>query len=314
MNPWTTDQLLTSVRFRSGLPSDAADAQFNDTNLLQLANEEVVSWLTPLVLEMRQEYLINQVDYSFATASGQQNNFYIPTNAVGNRIRLARILDSQHNPIGPQLQQIDLKDVRNLWLPNAWGTFYIQDNALVLVGTLPQGYFLRINYEQRLSTMVQTTRCAQITGISGLVVTCSGGLPGSFVNGALLDFVAGTSPFTGLGTVTCPTPVANVLTFTSALPTAQGRSVQVGDWLALTGTSPFIGLPQEVFPLFVQYMATKVQEIKGDRLIEVTEAKLETVKREVKSILAPRSLGNRKTPGSMLGSVVGPGVWGWPGA
>jgi len=314
VTPWTNDQLLTSVRFRAGLPSDSADAQFGDANLLQLANEEVTSWLTPIVLEMRQEYLINQVDYSTANAAGQQNNFYIPSNAVGNRIRLCRMLDGQHNPIGPQLEQIDLKDVRNTWTPGIWGCFYIQDNALVLIGNLPQGYFLRINYEQRLSTLVLVARCAQITGISGLAVTCAGGLPATFVNGALLDFVAGTSPFTGLGTVTCPTPVANTLTFTSALPSAEGRTVQVGDWLALTGTSPFIGLPQEVFPLFVQYMATKVQEIKGDKLIEVTQAKLQEVKRQTVSILAPRSLGNRKAPGSMLGQVVGPGIYGWPGA
>jgi hypothetical protein len=265
---------------------------------------------------MRQEYLINQVDYSFSTAVNQQNNFFIPSNAVGNRIRLARMLDSQHNPIGPQLQQIDIKDVRNVWAPGAWGSFYIQDNALVLIGNLPGGYFLRINFEQRLSTMVQVARCAQITSISGTTVTCSGGLPSApatFVNGALLDFVAGTSPFIGLGTAACVTPVANAITFASALPSAQGRSVQVGDWLALTGTSPFLGLPQETFPLFAQYMATKVQEIKGDRLIEVTQAKLAEVKRQVMGILSPRALGNRKAPGSMMGQIVGTGVWGYPG-
>jgi hypothetical protein len=220
--------------------------------------------------------------------------------------------DGQHNPIGPQLEQIDIKDVRNVFIPGIWGSFYIKDNAIVLIGNLPQGYFLRIDYEGRLSTLVPAAQCAQITSIAGDIVTCGGGLPTTFVNGALLDFVAGTSPFTNLGTLPCVTPVGNTITFASAPPSAQGRSVQVGDWLALSGTSPFMALPQEVFPLFAQYMATKVLEIKGDKDIAVTQAKLQEVKREVMGVLAPRALGNRKTPGSMLGQIVGPGIWGWP--
>jgi hypothetical protein len=312
MMPWTVDQLLLSTRFRAGLPSDNADQQFTDANLLQLCNEEAVSWLTPLELEMRQEYLIASVFYPLANAAGQQNNFYIPSQAVGNRVRLVRMCDGQKNPIGPQIEQIDPKDVRNIWIPGIWGSFYIQDNALILIGNLPQGYFLRVDYELRLSTLVSATACAQITNIVGDVVTCGGGLPGTFVNGALLDFVAGGSPFTLLGTLTCPTPVGNTLTFSSPPPSAQGRAAQIGDWLAISGTSPFIGLPQEVFPMFAQYMATKCQEIKGDQKIEVTEAKLAQVKRQVKGILAPRALGNRKAPGSMLGQIVGPGIWGWP--
>lgn len=312
MLAWTNDQLLLTTRFRAGLPSDGADQQFTDANLYQLSNEEIVSWLTPLVLKMRQEYLIQSKFYPLANASTNLNNFYIPANAVGNRVRLVRMCDGQKNPIGPQLEQIDLKDVRNVWIPGIWGSFYIQDNAVVLIGNLPQGYFLKIDFEMRLPTLVSATACAQITSIVGDVVTCSGGLPGTFVNGALLDFIAGDSPFITLGTLVCPTPVGNTLTFTSPPPSAEGRSAQVGDWLAISGTSPFIGLPQEVFPLFAQYMAVKCQEIKGDVKIEVSQAKMKEVKDQVMSILAPRSLGNRKTPGSMLGQIIGPGIWGWP--
>jgi hypothetical protein len=309
MLPWTNDQLLVSIRFRSGLPNASVDEYFDDASLYQLLNEELTAWLTPMVLEMRQEYLGNNVDYPI----GQTNTFYIPSSAVGGRLRCVRMCDGQHNPIGPQLEQLDIKDVRNVWIPGIWGSFYIRDNAVILIGNLPQGYFLRLDYESRLSTCVSSLVCTQITAIAGNVVTCSGGYgSAAFVAGQQVDFIAGTTPYTVLGTMTFPTPSGNDATFPS-LPSAQGRTVQVGDWLSLTGTSPYIALPQEVFPLVAQWMAVKVQEIKGDQKIEVSEVKYTQVMRQVKGILAPRSLGNKKAMGTMLGQVIGPGIWGWPG-
>ena len=308
MQSWTNDTLLTSIRFRSGLPSTTIDEYFDDANLYQLLNEELTSWLTPLVLEMRQEYLVHSIDFPFAG----NNTFYIPAQAVGGRLRCVRMTDGQHNPIGPQLEQIDIRDVRNTFIPGIWGAFYIEDNALILIGNMPQGYFLRMDFETRLSTCVSATACAQITALSGSVVTCGGGFPAGYTNGAKVDFVAGDSPYTLLGTAVFPTPVGNVATFAAALPSAEGRSVQVGDWVCLAGTSPYVGLPQEVTPLVAQYMATKVLEIKGDTDIQVTQAKYKELLRQVKGVLGPRSLGNRKTPGSMLGNVLGPGLWGFP--
>jgi len=148
MTPWLNDQLLTSIRFRSGLPATNIDEYFSDDNLLQLLNEEITAWLTPLVLEMRQEYLVNTIDYPI----GNSNQFYIPSGAVGGRLRCVKMCDGQHNPIGPQLEQIDIKDVRNVWIPGIWGSFYIKDNCVILIGNLPQGYYLRMDYEMRLAT------------------------------------------------------------------------------------------------------------------------------------------------------------------
>lgn len=309
MFAWNNNTLLASIRFRAGLASTTIDEYFTDANLLQLLNEELTSWLTPMVLEMRSEYLINSIDYAIGSNGG--NAFYIPSGAVAGRLRCLRMCDGGHNPVGPQLEQIDIKDARNLW-GGIWGSFFFKDNAVVLTGVLPQGYYLRMDYEGRLSTCVSPTACAQITAISGTAVTVAS-IPSGYTSGVLIDFIAGSSPFTNLGTAALTAPSGNTFTFAAALPSAQGRAVQVGDWIALTGTSPFIALPQEVVPLVAQWMAVKCQEIKGDQKIDVSQAKYKEVQRQVVSVLAPRSLGNKKTPGSMLGAVMSTGFFGWPG-
>jgi hypothetical protein len=254
---------------------------------------------------MLSEYFVTTQDTLLV---GGTNFFNIPGDAVAGRVRLVQILDSNSQPRINCSQVDPMDNVR--WLSSPWvgniGQYFFQGDQLVLLGTLPTGWYLRLAYERRPAQCVLTSAAAHITNIAGNVVTVTA-FPSGMVATTPIDFVRGTSPWTTIGAAALPTPSGLTVTFTT-LPTG----LAVGDYLALRGQAPFCQVPQECVPVLRQWIAIHCESIKADQGLDAAAGLLKATDLRMRKVLSPRSVGNKKAVGNGLASPVGgwPGFWG----
>ena len=303
MATWTVDETLASIRTRADLLD--SDARFSDTSLLLLLNEELGSWLVPLIAQMLSEYFVTTLD---TVLTGATNLFNVPGDAVAGRVRLVQFLDANLRPRFNCVQVDPMDNVQ--WFASPWlgnlGQFYFQGDQLILLGPLPAGWYLRIAYERRPAQCVLIASCARITVIAGNVVTVNA-FPAAMVAATPIDFVRGVGPWTTIGAAALPTPSGLTVTFTT-LPTG----LAVGDYLALRGQAPFCQVPQECIPVLRQWVAIYCASIKADQGLDAASGLLKATDLRMRKVLSPRSVGNKKAVGNGLASPVGgwPGIWG----
>src|SRR5579864_1579190 len=92
---WTVDEALASIKSRADLLD--TDQRFSDDVLLMLLNEELGSWLVPIIAEQRAEFFVVTQDTLLDGESTRHIN--IPGDAVGGRVRLVQYLSTNKRPI-----------------------------------------------------------------------------------------------------------------------------------------------------------------------------------------------------------------------
>ena len=298
---YTADAILAAIRSRANLPE--ADEAWSDSRLLDRLNEELQSWAVPFLMLERAEFLVT---YSDTATVRDQTAYAVPSNALGGVLRSIHALDDGGN-VWP-MQQVDIKEVGPAFavaggVPSA---FYMEGDNVVLVNTpKSDAWTLRMRYARTPSQVVLVSACAQITAIAGNVVTCSGGFPATFTNGAAMDFIHGGASFLPYsGSFSMPAPSGNNATFASV-----PSGLAVGDWLCLDGQAPFPQIPAAMIPALTQRVVAVVLEAQGDdradREWRLFKDKVETMR----SVLSPRVQANPKGLRGMLTRRFRPGGW-----
>lgn len=299
---WSADETLASIRVRGDLLD--SDARFTDANLLMLINEEVSAFLVPLIASFHSEFFITTKDIQLTP--GIDRHFYLPGDAVANRLRLIQYLDANKRVV-QSLDQLDPRDAENSYFGGFlgnYGTYFHRGNKVVVLGPIPANWFLRFSYERRVSELVLEADCAQVTDIASNVVTVSS-VPATFNTDTIADFVQGSSPWDTIDTQ----PITNIAGLNITLASVP-TSLAEGDFICLTGTAPRLQVPQECIPVLRQYLAAYCNSIKGaEGETQAALALMEKSAKEMRKVLAPRNIGNKKAVGGGLGRAVG----GWPG-
>src|ERR1041385_8248995 len=180
--PWmTSDDLLTSIKRKISFPT--SQNTFTDNDLLGFANEEIMIGTVPQILSFHEEYFVAR---TVVPLVANQNNYPIPTRAIGMKLRGVFWCDSVNGPdpdpvtgIGGNLfemTRLDSEDKAffqaNIGANRAVHKYYLEGNDVVLTptlgatvtGSLVFYYFLRPNQ------LVTTDRAAIITQITIPVV------------------------------------------------------------------------------------------------------------------------------------------------
>lgn len=309
---YTTTALLASIRRRTMAPTATA-AGTADADLLALANEELQSYIAPLLLSVREEYLLAN---SSTTMTAGTAGYRLPSRAVGAKLREVVRLDSSSRIFHLALISLDELDE---W-PTDNGTplaFYFRGAELVLVPPPSAAETLRMTYYRRPAEMVATTAVGAITAINTTtkVVTCAT-VPTTFDTGDTFDFVKSSAPFEvlagDLAATAVTTGASGTVTLTAALPSG----LAVGDYVCLADQSPVPQVPAELHPLLAHRVVVKICEALGDQQgLTLAQAQLAQAEQRIVEMLAPRIDGEPKIVGSnqfgLLGRNMGSAREGW---
>lgn len=299
---YTTTALLASIRRRGMLPTASATGTA-DADLLALANEELQSYVVPMLLSAREEYLLAEASTTMTVGLAA---YRMPPRAVGAKLRDVVRVDSASRVYS--LARISFDELSE-W-PSDTGTpvaFYLKGAEVVLVPPPSSAETLRLSYYMRPGELVATTAVGVITAIntSTKVVTCTN-VPTAFTTSQTFDFVKASSPFDcltiDLSASAVTTGASGTVTLSAALPS----NLAVGDYICLAQQSPFPQLPAELHPILSHRVVLKTCEALGDeRAISTAQSQLSQVEGRALDLLVPRVDGEPKIVGSNQHGLLG---------
>ena len=268
-NVLTSNSLIKSLKRRAMIPND--QETFEDSDFLDMLNEEIQYFGIPHLLSTYEEYLVVSQDFPLTSGTFE---FDIPERAIGNKLRGVFFADSSDTS-GENLSdltRIKLEDVpdysnyNNNFINGTNSVYYVKDNKLVLVDEQPySGGSLRMFFYIKPSKLVEEDRAGVISNIDRTAGTITlSNFPVDFSNLPLMDFVQTKSPNKILKYDITPTSVnSNTKTITFATTDIPSNLV-VGDYVNFAQESIVPQLPTELHGILAQRVAVAALEALGD--------------------------------------------------
>ena len=293
-NEYLASEIITALRDRGLIP--ASDDTLNDARLLKLLTDENRTYVTALLKECSEEYLIKAYDQSVTAGTA---TYRVPTKAVGAALR--RVCWVESDGTERPLDRIEPEQRQEYGLTGTPVGYVFRGPNVDLVPSPDAAGTLRLYAQVRQSKIVASTAVGAITAINvGARQVTVSSAPSTFTNNVLYDLVRGTPHFDDLTYDQSATIAGAVLTFANALPSG----LAVGDYVCLAGETPIPQIQVELHPLLAQRVAyvglmslghvQKARELKGV---------LDEMRADCKRILTPRDRGasryiiNRNGPG-----------------
>lgn len=317
---YIAEAFVASVRRRAYLPSEVVfggvgtnQPGISDADILNMAAEEELSYLAPLIMGFREEYYVRTVDLPLTVG---QVAYDLPYRAVGERLRWVGLVDSNGNTITlPRAEPEALPAVGSYATQSTqpYG-HYFQGEQIVLIGAPSFGiaaqYLLRVKYFLRPAQPVKygtsgtqyndaqtklspnfsvAGQYCKVTAVAGNVLTVSVA-PTSFPNGTAVDIIQGIPPFRSRLIDGSIASGGN----TTSLTLASGSiDIAPGDFVCQVNESPFPTAPVELHQLLAQRVALLCLERLGrmDK-VQTVAARLQEMEGKVPKLIANRAEGN----------------------
>jgi len=295
---YTTTELLADIKRKAFVP--ISQITFDDPALLSVCDEEIQTGIVPLLMSVREEYL---VDYVLLPVDGTTASFDIPSRAIGAKLRNVTILVNPtvqaEQPNERSLPEINAEDaVFNNYFNNflALQAFFLRDNQVILSPAASSfaGQTLKLYYFKRPNKLILTSACSQITSVSSnqAIVNL---VPTNFGTGGTLsitvDVVKAKPPFELMTMdldITIDT-TTNTATFPADLST---YGISTGDYICLAGESPIPILPVEIFSLLAQKVAVKLLASLGDdKNFQIAADRLKDMEHNIRELISNRVEG-----------------------
>jgi hypothetical protein len=302
-NPYTADALLLPALKRRGMlpntPETLADADY-----YALADDEIQSYIVPLLLKAREEHLIQT--YEFTCVSGT-DTYPLPYRAAGGKLRDVWI-SSANNSGFKQMQRIEPERVGDYSSSGAPGGYRFEGNNLIVMPTPGSAAAtIRIKYHAMPNRLVAVSACAVVASYVSATktITTVGTVPATFGATVPLDIVRGKPGFDSLAQDnTAVSAATTTIVLTDAIsPLVTGGTVSTGDYVCLAGESPIPQIPRSLHPLLAQRVVYRALEALGDPRAAGALASCQELERLSLTLLSPRSDGagravvNRYGPG-----------------
>jgi hypothetical protein len=289
---------MASIQRRAGLPrplynsvSTTAPVGFPITTMLEIMNKTYSDTVIPMVRSLREEHWIDWISYPTATLNDPI--IPIPSAAMGGVLRSVELWTGTQqitSPLVPDGFQVrDIPQIARKMLQWAWG-YYIQANNIVLYPVIAntQGALIVVTYWKRPNLIANPYNIQQVVSVIGTTVTLTNPLaadvPTTWTTGVLLDTTSNNSPYDKKETITSLGRTDTTITVSAP----DAALISVGDWIADTGYSPFLNIPDEIYSYFeqecaVQCLRNQKSNALGDAMQEVARLKAEAL-----NMLSPR--------------------------
>ncbi len=253
---YTSDLLLASIKTRAMIPS--SQNTFQDSDLLNLANEEMETFIVGTLMRVQEEYLV--VTDTVPLISGQVR-YRIPSRAIGGKLRDIVMATSTGNISIPRYSRENIP--QNASVMSILG-FYVEGNYLVLAAPPSDNLSsLLVSYFIRPGKIVDSTQyqVASVVDQINNVITVPAILP-SFTVGTLLDVITAKS---GSETIIKDAAITAIDAINKKITVNQTCAlVSVGDYLCLAGQSAVPQCPEEMHPLLAERVICRVLESLND--------------------------------------------------
>lgn len=298
MVTFTTQNLISSIKRTAHVPQ--GNSTFSATDFLAVADMQFRTMIAPKISSCRENYWLTTQETDTDSAS---NKYYFPSKALGSSFVDIKVRVGTNLIHLVRLEVSDLYSTQYSTLPS-YG-YYIEDSTIRLIPNSLSGTVV-IWYYRIPSQLVLTTDCAQVDSIAGNILTCAS-VPAAFTGGGELDIVSAQPGFNVLLKDDEPVSISgNDITFTEVPET-----VEVGDWICLSGQSCVVQCPLEWVEVLVQACAVKIYEIQGyDKKHAMAMKVLEEMMVATTGIISPRTVENSKIIAGG-GSLLSPMNVGW---
>lgn len=292
--PWTTDDLLATVR-RDGYLPDASD--LSSADLLAFGDDELATTFADLMKTSREEYRVTRDDIALVSGT---TRYRLPRRALARTVRGISFVDASGNE-GPAVELPALESWR--YQANRYGAaqaYYVfEGDELVLpVAPSTSGTSLRVRYVQRFPRLVLPSACSEIAATlstTGLVIESDAPAAITTAN-AKVDIVRGDSPFPTIYTdLVVGSYVDPALTFAVgstivvadiSVSTAPGSRM---DYVCPRDTACYPPLPQEMHSVLALAIVRRALEALGDPRVSVVESTLRSRLERAVNVAEPRN-------------------------
>lgn len=261
------EDLLERVKRRSFAP--ISQSTFQDSDLIDLINEELDLNLVASLVEEREDFFLTTEDTSIVANT---NYYSIPSRAIGNALKTLFYVDSSGN-----LSPLKLIDPSRRGEFSQTGSspsaFYIEGDEVVLVPTpsLSTGS-LRFSFPSKPNKLIATSSCAKITTVTNNDPTATFAvntdLTADLSVGDYVDFLSVTSPYK-LWSYRIPiTQITSseIEVDLSDVINQAGTSIepQVNDYICPSGYANIPQIPTAYHPVLAQMAVVTMLEGLGD--------------------------------------------------
>lgn len=287
----TSDELLASVKLRTAVP--IAQITFQDTDILNFANEEIKLKIVPDVLSVKEEFWVTTTQLQLLP---NVSNYVIPYRAIGNKVR--HVFYRQSSTYLLPLAFIPIENINNYQassFPYQYAGVYLQNNEVVMVPPVagnPVGS-LEMRYYFRPNDLVTMDRAGQITSIDRTTGTITlDQVPANLAVTSLIDFIQTNPPHRTQGfDVPLTSSSINSLTIgvdPADIPTA----LVVGDYVCSACETVIIQVPDELHVMVAQATACRILESLGDTQgLQNANAKLQEMEDKLLHVIDTRIEG-----------------------
>ena len=276
--------LLTQVKVKASPP----EGRYSDAEILQLANDCMISHVVPLIISLKEEYYVTSEDQNLTSSV---NSYPIPHRALGlslrevKKIRGTQIID---------LDRMSPEEITSSSTSDATKGFYVQAQDVVIYPTPSSTQdSLRCYYFLTPSRIVNVTECAVITAINTGTGVVTATPPTTWTTSNQLDFCSRLNGHKTLGSNVTPSAISTTdITFALVdLPS----TLAVGDYVALAGETPYLQCPDVCFDLVVRLVTNELLESLGAQAeLQAGMAKADKLQANVVSLLTNRVTGAPK--------------------
>jgi len=271
--------------------------------------------IVPIIDSLNQEFFVTRTITPIIAGT---TSYPIPQRALARKLREVKI-------VGPSGGRSDFPKIavereqfyRASGTPFGW--YFMADGIEIVPVPSASGYSLQLWWFIPPGKLIPTTEAAQVQSVvygpltDDVTVVA---LPTNIVAGSVIDFIQGVP---GNGYISLDKTVQSILGLTLSFNLGDvPTTLQPGDIISLSGTSPVLQIPDQAEPYLVTLTAMEVLQAIGDfegrdNLKEMRDAE----DRNLKMLLEPRVEGEATPIINDYGFVGGPrrGLWGlWQGS
>lgn len=294
---YSTTALIASIRRRGSVPDTSAEGT-QAADLLAVATEVLWKAICPLLLRVRENYLLETKDYSITSGAAA---YRIPPRSLGGKLREVSVVDASGNV--RNLPEVDEENLREFGPTGTPTAFQVRGNNVVLLPTpdATQGT-LRLRYARRPNQLVALSAAGVISSISSAggttTITLTASIPAAFTSTARYDLVRATPGFEwgAIDLNPSSSPSGSSIAFATAdLPADFTTAIYKGDYICLAEDAPVAQVPPELHALLAQWTVAALLEADGDEEAVATAMKLAAkMEEDVVSLLSPRVDGEHQ--------------------
>lgn len=278
-------------------------AQYSDADILATGDMEVQTRLLPLLRRMRSEYGVRRILLPIANG-----RVVMPDRSQVAGVRLVQLVVGNGYVTLPQVQPEDDYGSSVGGAPFGW---YFDAAGINIVPRNASGQVL-VRYYCAAPAMLMSNNTALTSeiltyteGTTLSTVTFNGST--TLASGDIISarpshhVVLGGGLLSGTGSANFQTAIYQSIDSDRPVPVSDFYTLEIGDYVAPNGQTPFVPVPEELFGVLVHRTAGVMLRASG--YLEESSAQLELAdEAEVlaRDLLAPRSEG---TPRALLGGI-----------